>query len=141
MLIYNQMVVRSLPGEPLDRVFQALADPTRRDILRRCAREGRSVSGLAREYPMSFAAVQKHVAVLHRAGLVRKERSGREQRVTTAADSVRGAQRMLEELQSVWRGRVDQMTGLLADDPSGADPIKQGSDPGERPGRQERSSR
>ena len=61
-----------------DRLFHALADATRRDILRRSADGELSVSRLADGYPMSFAAVQKHVVVLERAGLVTKERRGRE---------------------------------------------------------------
>ena len=72
----------------MDQLFHALADATRRDILRRCVRGDRSVSRLAEAYPMSFAAVQKHVAVLERAGLVTKERRGREQLVRTDADAV-----------------------------------------------------
>ena len=68
-----------------DLLFSGLADPTRRDILRRCAIDAPSVTRLAEAYPMSFAAVQKHVAVLERAGLVVKERRGRETLVRTAA--------------------------------------------------------
>jgi DNA-binding transcriptional ArsR family regulator len=73
-----------------------------------------SVSRLADVYPMSFAAVQKHVAVLERAGLVSKQRRGREQLVRTDPDAVRGARRVLDELETAWRGRVDRMTDLLA---------------------------
>ena len=79
--------------DALTQTFSALADPTRRDILRRCASEEPSVSRLAQAYPMSFAAVQKHVAVLERAGLVAKERHGREQRVRTDPDAVGRARR------------------------------------------------
>ena len=64
-----------------DRVFRALADATRRDIVRRAMQGEHSVSALARLYPMSFAAVQKHVAVLEVAELVTKRRRGREQLV------------------------------------------------------------
>src|SRR4029450_7097931 len=99
-VIYNQMVVGKLTDAAVDELFRALADPPRRDILRpraaagrravvhRCAAGERSVSRLARAYPMSFAAVQKHVAVLERAGLVIKERRGREQLVRTDAGAV-----------------------------------------------------
>src|SRR6266540_6823883 len=90
-VIYNQMVVDELMDEAVDQLFHALADPTRRDILRRCAAGEPSVSHLAQAYPMSFAAVQKHVAVLERAGLVTKERRGREQLVRTDFDAVRRA--------------------------------------------------
>jgi len=101
----------------MDRMFQALADGTRRDILHRCVRGERSVSRLADVYPMSFAGVQKHVAVLERAGLVTKERRGREQLVRTDPDAVGRARQALDELETAWRGRVDRMSDLLAQDP------------------------
>ena len=99
----------------VDQLFHALADATRRDIVRRTLSEQYSVSTLAREYPMSFAAVQKHVAVLERAGLVAKERRGREQLVHTDPDAVGRARRVLDELEAAWRGRVGRMADLLAD--------------------------
>ncbi|MGW6546346.1 ArsR/SmtB family transcription factor [Streptomyces massasporeus] len=111
------MVVDELSDETVDRLFHALADATRRDILRRCVRGELSVSRLAEAYPMSFAAVQKHVAVLERAGLVTKERSGREQLVRTDPDAVGRARQALDGLEAAWRGRVDRMAGLLAEDP------------------------
>jgi DNA-binding transcriptional ArsR family regulator len=103
--------------EEVDRLFLALADATRRDILHRCVRAEPSVSRLADVYPMSFAAVQKHVAVLERAGLVTKERRGREQLVRTDPGAVGRARRVLDELETAWRGRVDRMAGLLAQVP------------------------
>ncbi|MFE2276817.1 ArsR/SmtB family transcription factor [Streptomyces sp. NPDC059454] len=106
-------------GEAVDRLFHALADATRRDILRRCVRGELSVSRLAAAYPMSFAAVQKHVTVLERAGLVAKERRGREQLVRTDPDAVGRARQALDELESAWRARVDRMSGLLAEDVTG----------------------
>ncbi|MFF5156650.1 ArsR/SmtB family transcription factor [Streptomyces sp. NPDC000348] len=99
--------------ETVDRLFHALADTTRRDILRRCVRGELSVSRLAAAYPMSFAAVQKHVTVLERAGLVTKERRGREQLVRTDPDAVGRARQALDELEAAWRARVDRMSGLL----------------------------
>ena len=108
------MVVGSLSEAEVDRLFHALADATRRDILQRCIRGEPSVSRLADGYPMSFAAVQKHVAVLERAGLVVKERRGREQLVRTDGDAVVGARRVLDELETAWRGRVERMAELLA---------------------------
>jgi DNA-binding transcriptional ArsR family regulator len=107
------MVVGELAGEDVDRVFHALADATRRDILHRCAGAEPSVSRLADVYPMSFAAVQKHVAVLERAGLVIKERRGREQLVRTDPGGVGRARRVLDELEIAWRGRVERMAELL----------------------------
>jgi DNA-binding transcriptional ArsR family regulator len=108
------MVAGGLTGEEVDRLFHALADATRRDILHRCMRDEPSVSRLADVYPMSFAAVQKHVAVLERAGLVTKERRGREQLVRTDPGAVGRARRVLDELEMAWRGRVDRMADLLA---------------------------
>lgn len=109
------MVASALSDEAVDQVFHALADATRRDILRRSVPGELSVSGLAEAYPMSFAAVQKHVAVLERAGLVVKERRGREQIVRTDLEAVRRARRALDELEMIWRGRVDRMSDLLAE--------------------------
>ncbi|BDD75231.1 transcriptional regulator [Streptomyces lividans] len=108
-----------------DRLFQALADLTRRDILRRCVRDDLSVSRLAEAYPMSFAAVQKHVAVLERAGLVVKERCGREQLVRTDPDALGRARRALDELEAAWRGRVERMSGLLAEAPEAGSAARQ----------------
>ena len=108
------MVVGLRPDNTLDDLFHALADATRRDILRRCAERAPSVSRLADGYPMSFAAVQKHVAVLERAGLVTKERRGREQRVRTDREVVARARDALDELEATWRGRVGRMADLLA---------------------------
>ncbi|WP_198653116.1 ArsR/SmtB family transcription factor [Actinocorallia populi] len=102
--------------EAVDRLFHALADATRRDILRRSIQGELSVSRLAEAYPMSFAAVQKHVAVLERAGLVNKERRGREQLVRADREAVRRAREALDRLEALWRGRVDRMSALLADD-------------------------
>lgn len=104
--------------EVVDRLFHALADATRRDILRRSAGGELSVSRLAEAYAMSFAAVQKHVAVLERAGLIAKERRGREQLVRTDPDAVDLARHALDQLEAAWRGRVDRMTELLAQDPT-----------------------
>jgi DNA-binding transcriptional ArsR family regulator len=111
------MVVAELSDEAVDLLFHALADATRRDILRRCVRGEASVSRLADAYPMSFAAVQKHVAVLERAGLVTKERRGRQQLVRTDLDAVRQARQALDELEAAWRGRLDRMSHLLAQVP------------------------
>ena len=119
MLNYNQMVVDSLADERADRVFHALADATRRDIVLRALQGEHSVSALARRYPMSFAAVQKHVAVLEGAGLVTKQRNGREQLVRGNVDTIRRTYRLLEELEAVWRGRIDRIGEILAEDHRG----------------------
>ena len=109
------MVVDEFPAEVVDGVFRALADSTRRDILSRCAADEPSVSQLAQAYPMSFAAVQKHVAVLERVGLVGKVRRGREQLVHTNPAAVAHARQALDELEATWRGRVERMSDLLAE--------------------------
>jgi DNA-binding transcriptional ArsR family regulator len=108
------MVVDQMTDAELDRLFHALADGTRRDILRRSVGGEESVSRLAGAYPMSFAAVQKHVAVLERAGLITKERRGREQLVHTDPNALARAQQALDELEADWRGRVERMSALLA---------------------------
>ena len=107
------MVVGELTDPAVDELFRALSDATRRDILRRCAEEGPSVSRLAEAYPMTFAAVQKHVAVLQQAGLVFKERRGREQLVHTDLDAVDRLRQVLDELEQTWRGRAERMSDLL----------------------------
>jgi DNA-binding transcriptional ArsR family regulator len=101
-----------------DRVFHALADATRRDIVRRTMQDEHSVSALARSYPMSFAAVQKHVAVLADAGLVTKRRQGREQLVSGNVATVRQAARALDQLEQLWRARIDRFGELLAEEPT-----------------------
>lgn len=99
----------------MDRLFHALSDPTRRDIMARSLRGDHSVSALARTYPMSFAAVQKHVAVLQQAGLVTKHRRGREQLVRGDVDAVQQARLELRRLEDLWRGRLNRFGDVLAD--------------------------
>jgi DNA-binding transcriptional ArsR family regulator len=96
-----------------DRLFGALADATRRDIVRRAIEGEEGVAELARHYPMSFAAVQKHVAILERAGLVTKERVGRRKIVRTDREGLRLARSLLERYEELWRGRVERMSALL----------------------------
>ncbi|CAM3998099.1 MULTISPECIES: ArsR/SmtB family transcription factor [Tsukamurella] len=107
------MVVDELTPDEVDRLFHALADRTRRDIVVRVIGGERSVSELARGYEMSFAAVQKHVAVLERAGLVTKVRRGREALVRPDITAVQRAQRLLREYEELWLGRVARMDALL----------------------------
>src|SRR3954451_10966563 len=99
--------------ERADRVFHALADATRRDIVLRTMEREYSVSALARCYPVSFAAVQKHVAVLEAAELITKERKGREQLVRTNVDTIRKASQLLAHFETVWRGRLGRIDELL----------------------------
>ncbi len=99
-----------------DRTFRALADPTRRDIVRRAIDAQEGVAELASHYPMSFAAVQKHVAVLEQAGLVTKARIGRRKVVRTNLEGLLAARRLLDQYEELWRQRIDRMTALLNDE-------------------------
>jgi DNA-binding transcriptional ArsR family regulator len=110
------MVVSMQVAPPdFDRLFGALADMTRRDIVRRAIDGSEGVAELAEHYPMSFAAVQKHVAILERAGLVTKVRMGRRKVVRTNLDSLLLARRLLDQYEAIWRGRIDRMTALVAE--------------------------
>lgn len=104
-----------------DALFHALADRTRRDIMRRVLAGEHSVSGLAAKYQMSFAAVQKHVAVLERAGLLTKRRNGREQLVNGDVEAVRSVASMLTGLELLWRGRIARIDLLLETHPDQKD--------------------
>ena len=96
-----------------DRMFGALADHTRRDIVRRAIDAQEGVAELASHYPMSFAAVQKHVAILERSGLVIKQRIGRRKVVRTNLEALRVARRLLDQYEELWRGRINRMTELV----------------------------
>ncbi|GAA1087073.1 ArsR/SmtB family transcription factor [Tsukamurella spumae] len=115
------MVVDEWAPDEVDRLFHALADRTRRDIVVRVIERECSVSELARGYDMSFAAVQKHVAVLERAGLVTKLRRGREALVRPDIETIARGTRLLRGYEDLWRGRVARMDALL--DPSPSEPI------------------
>jgi len=109
------VVDTELSDADVDRIFHALADATRRDILRRTLVGDTSVSGLAAAYAMSFAAVQKHVAVLEGAGLVTKQNRGRERLVRADPATIARAQKLLDAYAALWRGRVDRLDALLAE--------------------------
>ena len=104
-----------------DRIFGALADATRRDIVRRAIDGEEGVAELAEHYPMSFAAVQKHVAVLERAGLVSKHRIGRRKVVRTNLEGLRVARRLLDRYEELWRERVERMSQLISESTKEAD--------------------
>jgi DNA-binding transcriptional ArsR family regulator len=104
-----------------DRIFGALADATRRDIVRRAIEGKEGVAELAEHYPMSFAAVQKHVAILERAGLVRKHRIGRRKVVRTNLEGLRVARRLLDRYEDLWRERVERMSQLISESPKEVD--------------------
>ena len=109
------MVVDTKTPESADLIFHALSDATRRDILLRCLEGEYSVSTLASYYPMSFAAVQKHVSVLERAALVTKERRGREQIVHGNVPTLRGVTALLEAFEEIWIGRATRIAEILGE--------------------------
>jgi len=114
VIIYNYMVVDyDLADEEVDRIFHALADRTRRDILSRAIEREQSVSSLARQYDMSFAAVQKHVAVLERATLILKEPRGREQIVHANGPTITRAIALLDQYEQLWIDRANQIAAIL----------------------------
>ena len=104
-----------------DRIFGALGDATRRDIVRRGIDGEEGVAELATHYPMSFAAVQKHVAVLERAGLVSKHRIGRRKVVRANLEGLRVARRLLDRYEELWRERVERMDQLISGSPEVGD--------------------
>ena len=111
------MVVQlALADTEVDRIFRALADATRRDILRRTMAGEASVSQLAAAYDMSFAAVQKHVAVLEGAGLVTKQPNGRERIIRGNPETVLRAQALLDRYEEIWRSRIERLDSLLDGD-------------------------
>lgn len=118
-ITYNQMVVQldSLREADVDAVFHALADATRRDIVARVIECEQSVSRLAASYAMSFAAVQKHIAVLERASLVVKAPNGRERIVRAQPATIARARELLERYESLWRHRATTIDAILAEEP------------------------
>src|SRR3712207_5993430 len=92
-----------------DRIFGALGDATRRDIVRRAIDGEEGVAELASHYAMRVAAVQKHVATLERAGLVSKHRIGRRKVVRTNVEGPRAARRLLDRYEELWHERVERM--------------------------------
>lgn len=114
------MVVQKVELEAADQIFAALADATRRDIVTRVLRDEASVSALARHYAMSFAAVQKHIAVLERAHIVTKRRHGREQLVSGDVTTIRAAAGLLGQYEEIWRGRIGRIEEILTE-PSGGE--------------------
>lgn len=127
MLYYNQMVV-GLPAkvefdeDQVDLVFHALSDRTRRDIMGRVSEGEQSISDLARQYEVSFAAIQKHVSVLERASLVTKRVHGRQKLVRNNAETLRRATELLARCEQIWTHRIDAIGQLLGDEQAGLQP-------------------
>jgi DNA-binding transcriptional ArsR family regulator len=116
--MYNHMVVYSADAE-VDRIFHALSDATRRDIIARVMRDEQSVSALAEHYPMSWAAVQKHIAVLELAALVVKQQRGRERIVQANVTQLRRAAHLLDTYEQIWRHRTSGIEQILAENTKG----------------------
>jgi DNA-binding transcriptional ArsR family regulator len=114
------MVVGQLDQGAVDRAFAALAEATRRDIVARVLRQEASVSALARNYRMSFAAVQKHVSVLETARLASKERRGGERIVRGDVDTIRAVAGLLGRYEELWRARIGRLEQILTPGPEAA---------------------
>ena len=110
------VVLPALSDAEIDRLFRALADATRRDIVRRTLIAEATVSELADQYAMSWAAVQKHVAVSEGAQLVTKQVRGRERIVRGNPAQIQRAQALLDSYEQLWQTWVDRLDALLAED-------------------------
>jgi len=97
----------------VDLVFRALADPTRRELLRKIARARQTVGELAEPFPVSLAAVSKHLQVLEAAGLVEKERDGRRFVCSIRFEPLAEADQVIQELNAFWEGRLDELEAYL----------------------------
>jgi DNA-binding transcriptional ArsR family regulator len=100
----------------LDAVFTALADPTRRKIIARLAKGPVTLSELAQPLPMSIPAVHKHLAVLERAKLVKRERDGRVARMHLNPRALRPAARFIDHYRVFWEDTLDQLAKFVEDD-------------------------
>lgn len=106
------MVEYSEPAE-LNRVFSALADPTRRAILRALTRHPATINEIAEPFPVSLNAISKHIMVLERAGLLRREIKGREHHCRIEPRPLREANAWLEDYRQLWERRLDALEGYL----------------------------
>jgi DNA-binding transcriptional ArsR family regulator len=132
-MVADQAKPNVLSDAEIDRIFHALADATRRDIVTRTMRSDGSISELAQGYFMSFAAVQKHVAVLERAGLVTKQRRGREQLVRAVPETLRRANELLARYETLWRARAAAIDDILAEPEQGTTAISRRPPSGTHP--------
>ncbi|MCB0869374.1 MAG: winged helix-turn-helix transcriptional regulator [Solirubrobacterales bacterium] len=97
----------------VDLLFHALSDRTRRDIMSKVSESEQSISDLARQYEVSFAAIQKHVSVLERAELVTKTEQGRRKLVHNNPDTLRRAAELLARYEQVWTQRINAIEQIL----------------------------
>lgn len=99
--------------DEVDRIFHALSDRTRRDIMGKVSQREQSISDLARQYEVSFAAIQKHVTVLEKASLVSKRTEGRRRLVRNNPDTLHRATELLAEYERIWTRRIDAIDRIL----------------------------
>jgi DNA-binding transcriptional ArsR family regulator len=107
--------------QPLDLMFQALADPSRRIMVERLSRGPASVSELAQPLSMSLSAVVQHLAVLEASGLVRSEKTGRVRTCRIEPAALQAAEQWLSERRLGWERKLDRLGEFLAgadDEPS-----------------------
>ena len=100
----------------LNNLFGSLADPIRRDILQRLINAQCTVSQLAQNYSVSFAAVAKHLNVLEKAQLVVKQRRGKEQVVSIAPDALKDASHYLAQYEALWNQRFNALDKIFKED-------------------------
>src|SRR5215471_11963793 len=110
--IFNQMV-EHLDSPELDRIFSALADPTRRAILRALTARPATINEIARPFPFSLHAISKHVMVLERAGLLRREIRGREHYCWIEPRPLREADTWLQQYRHFWELRLEALQQYL----------------------------
>jgi DNA-binding transcriptional ArsR family regulator len=104
-------------AQPLDLMFQALADPARRGMVERLSAGPASVSELARPLDMSLPAVMQHLQVLETSGLVRSQKVGRVRTCWVQPDALQAAERWLNERRALWERRLDLLGDYLKSNP------------------------
>ena len=117
----GRIVKQMLNHRPLDRIFRALADPTRRAILERLTRQEASVSELAQPLKMSLAAVVQHIQILEESGVIRTEKAGRVRTCRIAPHALSAAEHWISQRRGLWERRLDRLGELLSEEPKGKD--------------------
>lgn len=100
----------------INNIFHSLADPTRRDILKRVCEAEHTISELAGKYEISFAAVAKHLNVLEKARLINKRKSGKQQIISAETSTVDFASEHLEQYGKIWEDRFNRLEKILQED-------------------------